>query len=189
MGTFQRLLARTAQALEKAKIPYMVIGGQAVLVHGRPRFTGDIDITLGVDIDSLKLVQEIAGRLGLHPRQQDFEQLAKQMNVFLVIEDSTNIKVDFIFSFSEYEKEAIQRAKPIQVEGTKVQYASPEDIVIHKLVAGRPVDIQDAKSILNVQRSIDKEYINKWLKEYSGIVGRDLQREFQSINRDVSQKS
>lgn len=28
----------------------MVIGGQAVLVHGEPRLTEDIDITLGVDI-------------------------------------------------------------------------------------------------------------------------------------------
>ena len=27
----------------------MVIGGQAVLVHGQPRLTQDIDITLGVE--------------------------------------------------------------------------------------------------------------------------------------------
>jgi len=50
---FESLLERIATALDAAAIPYMVIGGQAVLVHGEPRLTRDIDITLGVDIDRL----------------------------------------------------------------------------------------------------------------------------------------
>ena len=45
---FQALLARLALELEARSLPYMVIGGQAVLVHGEPRLTRDIDITLGV---------------------------------------------------------------------------------------------------------------------------------------------
>lgn len=185
MGTFQELLARIARALENAKIPYMVIGGQAVLVHGRPRFTGDIDITLGVDIDSLQRVQDITRNLGLRPLLKDIEQLAKQTNVFPVVEDATKIKVDFIFSFSEYELEAIKRAKPIEVERTKVCYASPEDLIIHKLVAGRPVDISDAKSILNAQPNMDKDYTRKWLKAYSESVGRDLQAEFLGLEKQI----
>ena len=64
-------------------------------------------------------------------------------------------------------------------------YASPEDIITHKLVAGRPVDIADAKSILRVQKSVDREYMRKWLGEYSGIVGRDLLKNFQEIDRRV----
>ena len=50
---FESLLERIATALDAEAIPYMVIGGQAVLVHGEPRLTRDIDITLGVDIDQL----------------------------------------------------------------------------------------------------------------------------------------
>ena len=51
---FERLLSRLAAALDSAKIPYMIIGGQAVLLYGEPRLTKDIDITLGIndsDID------------------------------------------------------------------------------------------------------------------------------------------
>ncbi len=109
--------------------------------------------------------------------------MARQTNVFVVIDASTNIEAYFIFSFSQYEKEAIKRSQPIRVEGINVQYASPEDVVIYKLVAGRPVDIQDAKSILNIQGNFDRSYVNKWLKEYSGIVGRDLQRELKALDR------
>jgi hypothetical protein len=36
----------------------MVIGGQAVLLHGESRLTRDIDITLGVDASRLEKVRE-----------------------------------------------------------------------------------------------------------------------------------
>ncbi len=45
---FTTLLATIATALDQASIPYMVIGGQAVLLYGEPRLTEDIDITLGL---------------------------------------------------------------------------------------------------------------------------------------------
>lgn len=38
---FEAHLAKLAQALDREKIPYMLIGGQAVLVHGEPRLTFD----------------------------------------------------------------------------------------------------------------------------------------------------
>lgn len=40
---FQNLLKKIARSLEKTSIPYMVIGGQAVLLYGEPRLTKDIN--------------------------------------------------------------------------------------------------------------------------------------------------
>ncbi len=37
---FTQLLERLATALDLAEIPYMIIGGQAVLLYGEPRLTG-----------------------------------------------------------------------------------------------------------------------------------------------------
>ena len=45
---FEALIARIAQALQDRSIPFMLIGGQAVLLHAEPRLTQVIDITLGV---------------------------------------------------------------------------------------------------------------------------------------------
>jgi len=39
---FQRLLNRIASELKRRSIPYMVIGGQAVLLSGRPRDLEDV---------------------------------------------------------------------------------------------------------------------------------------------------
>ena len=47
----EKLIKKTARILDHQKIPYMIIGGQAVLIYGRPRLTRDIDITLGIDTD------------------------------------------------------------------------------------------------------------------------------------------
>jgi hypothetical protein len=45
---FEKILARLGATLDESNLPYMIIGGQAVLLYGEPRLTRDIDITLGV---------------------------------------------------------------------------------------------------------------------------------------------
>lgn len=50
---FDRILSGVSACLDKNNLPYMIIGGQAVLLYGEPRLTGDIDIALGVGVDYL----------------------------------------------------------------------------------------------------------------------------------------
>jgi hypothetical protein len=59
---FQRLLEVIGRALDKSEVPYMVIGGQAVLLYGEPRLTRDIDITLGIGIEEIKKIKSIVSR-------------------------------------------------------------------------------------------------------------------------------
>ena len=44
----KNLLTRLAHALDEKKIPYMIIGGQAMLLYGEPRLTRDVDVTVGL---------------------------------------------------------------------------------------------------------------------------------------------
>ncbi len=74
----------------------------------------------------------------------------------------------------------IQLAKALNLNGVDVTFASLEDIVIHKLVAGRPRDIDDAQSILLRQQGLDAAYVEKWLKEFEPVVGRELVNVFRS---------
>src|ERR1041385_8048186 len=45
-GTINKTLARLANELEQREIDYMVIGGLALLAHGYPRFTENIDLVM-----------------------------------------------------------------------------------------------------------------------------------------------
>jgi hypothetical protein len=40
----ENLIKKIAQLLDRRNISYMIIGGQAVLLYGRPRLTRDIDL-------------------------------------------------------------------------------------------------------------------------------------------------
>ena len=60
----QALLADLTVRLNKAAIPFMVIGGQAVLIYGEPRLTQDIDITLGVGPEDAARVLDVIREAG-----------------------------------------------------------------------------------------------------------------------------
>ena len=185
MPAFETLMAELSKALEQNGIPYMVIGGQAVLIHGEPRFTRDIDITLGVNTDKVERIFKIARELSLKPIEDATEDFVKR-NALLSVEDQeTKIVVDFIFSFLPYERQAIQRAKPVHIGDASVRFATAEDTIIHKLFAGRPLDIADVEGIINNTRDLDKSYLKKWLKDFSGVAGRDLVKEYEEIEAEV----
>lgn len=179
---FDQILKQTAHALNGARIPYMVIGGQAVLRYGEPRNTRDIDITLGIDVDRHDEIRRLTNGLGFEPVIKDVE-VVRQTRLFVVAERSTGIRIDFIYSFTPYEKEAIRRAVDERIDNVDVRIASVEDVIIHKLFAGRPLDIEDVKGILRRTDSVDEKYLRHWLPQFSSVVGRDLVDEFSELNR------
>jgi hypothetical protein len=171
---YESLLAKLAKALQRAGIPYMVVGGQAVLQYGEPRLTRDIDITLGVDTDRLPLVLSLIQVNGLTPAVEDAETFVKTTNVLPATDTKTGIRVDLIFSFSDYERGAIQRAQPIRVADQEVQYASIEDVIVHKIVAGRPRDLDDVRGIVARRPHFDVAYVDKWLTMLGDALTIDL---------------
>jgi len=62
----RQLLVVVAEILDRLKIAYLITGGMAVVVWGRPRFTADIDAVVELkaeDIDSLaEELLKVAGR-------------------------------------------------------------------------------------------------------------------------------
>ncbi|MBM2840439.1 MAG: hypothetical protein HW412_967 [Bacteroidetes bacterium] len=180
---FETLLIKLATALQQAGIPYMVIGGQAVLQYGEPRLTRDIDITLGVDSDRLSDVLALAQQIGLQPAVENVESFVKTTNVLPVSEEATGIRVDLVFSFSQYEQAAIEHANPISVGNSFVRYANVEDTIIHKIVAGRPRDLEDVKGMLTRHPNHDAAYIEKWLKSLGQSLTIDLIARFKSISQ------
>jgi len=164
----EKLLKRIARRLDEDKIPYMVIGGQAVLVYGRPRLTRDIDITLGIDTDDFVLVEKACKKLNLKILPEKPEEFAKETRVLPGEETMSKIRVDFVFSYSEYEKQALERTRNVLIGDYPVKFASCEDVIIHKMVAGRAVDEEDVRSILIKNKGvIELKYVKKWLSEFS----------------------
>jgi len=169
------LIKRLARQLDASHIPYMIIGGQAVLLYGRARLTRDIDITLGLDTDQFDRIEELCKELGLEPLAKDPRDFAAKTKVLPAEAQDSKVRVDFIFSFTTYETQAIERANEILLEDCPVKFASCEDVIIHKMVAGRPVDQEDVRHLLAKNRdAIDLDYLKHWLLEFSHLPGHEL---------------
>lgn len=163
---FEEILSKIAVCFKKNNIPYMIIGGQAVLLYGEPRLTRDIDITLGVNIEHFAEILSLINELSLKPVVRDLEAFVRDTMVLPAIEESTGVRLDFIFSFTPYETEAIGRARKIPILGQEVFFASPEDLIIHKIFAGRAIDLEDVKSVMCKNKNVDVKHIRGKLKEF-----------------------
>jgi predicted nucleotidyltransferase len=186
---FKDLIKRIAAELVQRKIPYMIIGGQAVLLYGEPRLTKDIDITLGLGIEELPLITEAVTALGLKIETDDVESFVKETMVLPVLEAKTGIRVDFVFSFTPYERQAIGRAPEVKFDNVPIRFAALEDVVIHKVFAGRARDIEDIKTILLKNPGYNKDYIKTWLTDFDKSLEGKFLGKFEEIVYDLSRES
>jgi len=184
----EKLLETLARNLNDRRIPYMIIGGQAVLVHGEPRLTKDIDITLGIAPDDWRKIQPVIESVGLKILVDNPDQFVTDTFV-LPTEDPVSVfRVDFIFSITPYEREAIQRANSVKIGKTKVRFANVEDLIIHKIFAGRPRDIEDVKHIILKNPGFDKEYVLRWLKDFDRSLSQNFTSQFLTILKNIGMK-
>ena len=182
---FQRILSRLARELKKASIPYMVIGGQAVLLYGEPRLTRDIDVTLGIGVDELARIKRVLPAMRLKVLVKKDQEFVKRTMVLPAIDRESDIRVDFIFSFSPYERQAIERARDVKIGRTIVTFASLEDVVIHKVISGRPRDLEDIRSILVKNPKYDSDYISGWLKEFDQSLNQNFLGTFRKMQGEI----
>ena len=177
------LLEKISEALNKKEIEYMVIGGQAVLVYGYARFTNDIDVLIGTDITKISLVNEICEEFGLTRLKDD--EFTRKTNVVPVFDQKTNFRADLIFCFTDFEREAIDRAVTTVKNGVPVRFATVEDLILMKLYASRAIDIEDIRKLLILNKEIDLEYIHKWLAKFDEEPELNLTEKFNKVLESI----
>ncbi len=178
---FAPLLERLATAITAAGVRYMVIGGQAVLQHGQPRLTEDIDITIEIAMEDWRRADVLLRGAGFVPRVADYEAMATQASILLLADTATSIPLDASLAGSLFEESAFDRVVNERIGNTSVAFVSPEDLVIQKLVAGRERDHDDVRRLLRRRKTIDRAYIEHWLREFGIALDRDLLAEFKRL--------
>jgi predicted nucleotidyltransferase len=178
-----RLLEQIALVLDEHQIPYMVIGGQAVLVYGEPRLTQDVDVTLGAGPEILGEIVDIARAQNWRILVEEPGDFVSRTLVLPCLDLETQLRIDLIFSHSEYERQAMDRERRIVVGKAQVRFASLEDVIIHKIIAGRPRDLEDVRGILLKNPAPQVAYIRKWLHEFDRSVGEGYLSKFEELAR------
>lgn len=137
---------------------------------GEPRFTKDLDLTVLAPIESFSdTVEQLLARL--QPRISNALELAQRGRVLLV-QTSTGYPVDVSFGLPGYEDEVIGRSVEVELSpGKRVRFCSPEDLIIHKSIAGRAQDVMDVQRIIARQKkTLNLPYIRYWLGVFAELL-------------------
>ena len=137
-------------------------------------------MTLGTAPDRLPEVLRVVEWVGLQPLVEP-QRFVSETLVLPCADAAGERRVDFVFSFAGYEREAISRAMTVEIGGAQVRFASVEDLVILKLVAGRPRDVEDVRGILVRQPDLDVSTVYQWLSEFDAALGMETVRLFDSL--------
>ncbi|MGD9841024.1 MAG: nucleotidyltransferase [Candidatus Bipolaricaulis sp.] len=159
-----------ARFFEERGMRYFVIGGLALQHWGEPRLTRDVDITVLAQPGDLEpFVDAVLNRFS--PRIPDARAFALRHRVVLV-QTKDGVPVDLSLGIPGYEEEAWGRAVWVELPGVgRLRIVGPEDLIIHKCVAGRPRDVEDVEGILIRQGlKLDLELVRGWLDEFRPVV-------------------
>jgi hypothetical protein len=95
----------------------------------------------------------------------------------------SGVKVDLGVSENPYALSAIARAVTIDVNGKPVKFCSPEDLILHKLVADRNKDWDDIKGILRTQgKDLDRGYLDPLVEQFAeATCRREIRERYHSL--------
>ena len=121
--------------LDRLSIPYLITGGIAATVHGRPRFTQDIDFVIAPTRDQLDRLTEALDPDFALSRDAAQDTYARR-GEFNAIHRALVFKVDFWFSSGDvFDVSRLGRALTLEVvPGVTARVATPEDTIISKLL-------------------------------------------------------
>jgi hypothetical protein len=156
---FVKILSILAKLLQENQIPYLIVGGVALGMHGYVRATKDIDFMVRE-----KDKEKIAGIM----KDLGYE-LFHQGNGFMQYEHQLKVYglVDYLLARSAIGEEMIANAVLRDIDDgiTKLQVARLEDIIILKLLVlkggkERGIDRDDLEAIFTMfGASLDWDYL------------------------------
>jgi len=167
MRTIDELLSMVCSFLNKEEIEYVIVGGLAVVFHGVPRTTMDIDMILNI-----KKEEEIIRFLDFLRVNDFFVSIEDVRSAFRekshsTIQDKRSmLRLDIKGVYDKRDEQTLERKLSFSHLNTRIYIASPEDVIANKLLFGSEQDIKDAEGIYVRQlASLDMKYLKKFCKE------------------------
>jgi hypothetical protein len=77
------------------------------------------------------------------------------------------LPVDLVLAGPGIEEVFLKRARRVELGGTSIPVISPEDLIVTKILAGRPKDIDDVQSVLRAQAG---QLDLAWIREALGML-------------------
>ena len=165
---FLDALRALRDGLQALGVPWMIIGGVAVIAHGVPRYTADVDATVSASDEPLERIFDVFARQHVVARIDGALAFARERQVLLLRHEPSGVDLDVSLAWLPFEIEALRRSETRDYGGVPIRIPRPDDLVIYKLVAARPRDLEDVERLLLLHGpSLDLQHITVTVREFA----------------------
>lgn len=152
-------IQRVSEALRERGVPFAIVGGYAVALHGAVRGTVDLDIVLRLKREDFIAAEEALRSVGLMPRLPvsaaqvfDFRQEYienKNLIAWSFSNPSNPTEVVDVIVTHDLRK---LRVKDIPFGKRTLPVLALDDLIAMKTDGGRPQDLEDVKALRELRR-------------------------------------
>ncbi|MCA9671056.1 MAG: nucleotidyl transferase AbiEii/AbiGii toxin family protein [Myxococcales bacterium] len=136
-------------------------------LHTVARATKDIDFSALADVEQATRLVDVMQHAGWSATAHGPLGPGAVVRFSRTGQDGVARWVDVLFSGTDFEERALRRAKTTTLFGHAIRVATVEDLIVFKMVAGRPQDLVDVQSLLKQNGDgLDEAYLAGALAEW-----------------------
>lgn len=150
--------------LKKERVRYCIVGALALGAWGQPRATQDLDVLMVLEGKKRDhLLQALQNRgFSLDTEWAEHNPMIRDKHVRLLW---SGIPVDLMSTRDDHDKNVLVRRRRVPLGPVPLWVAGPEDLILQKLKAGRPRDLEDSLSVIVRQgKRLNMKYLNRWAR-------------------------
>ncbi len=136
------------ELLNSRGVDYVIVGAQSLAFHGRPRYTGDLDILVRPTRDNAQQLLEVLNQFGFAQagfKEPDFVEPEQMIQL-----GRAPSRIDLLTSISGvHTDEAFETKVSATMDGIPVFILGKEALIRNKRAVGSPQDLADLESLEN----------------------------------------
>jgi Nucleotidyl transferase of unknown function (DUF2204) len=130
------------ELLNSRRVDYVIVGAHSLAFHGRPRYTGDLDILVTPDSENAAKLVVLLNEFGFGEagfKESDFTQGSQ----IIQLGRAPN-RIDLLTSLTGVANaDAFADKVAAEIDGVSVYVLSKPNLILNKRAVGRPQDLAD----------------------------------------------
>ena len=172
MDEFPEVLRTVCSYLNERGIDYAVVGGVAVMYHGVPRTTVDIDILLDIGNEEIVPFSDFLISEGFDASPDNIRTAMAEQSHSTAFYRSSLLRLDIQGINTKFDRMTLDRGITVELFSTRIVIGSTEDTIVNKILFQGEQDLRDALGIFERNRgNLDLDYIESTC-EMLGVLDR-----------------
>ncbi|MCK4353083.1 hypothetical protein KAW65_06735 [candidate division WOR-3 bacterium] len=138
------------KALNRNRVKYLVIGGIAVMAHGIPRFTLDLDILIEPTLENCRKTLKALKEAGLKRAGKLAPEVILEATMYSIV-DYINVDIQAGARMTDF-NDMWERRAIKYLRNVKINVISIEDLIETKKYLDRPKDLEDIEMLKKILR-------------------------------------